>query len=242
MLLCGICGLCIFWERLQSDIDNATKSFKEYVPIYNWKHAKGYSVSEFLGIDIKTLDNGEFHFYQNRLIHKILEAAGMESCNFLPTTNKVEKPLGEYDNGHEVKRDWPKLYASVIGMMLYLVSNKDIYFSVHQCGQFNNNIKASHDIYVKKICWYLQGNKDKCPMSIPSKKIAVGFYVDAYFAGIWGYENLNTLFVIGLGMDLWYLFQTLIYCGYQSYRKISLSLLYIISMWYCLIMLEAYFN
>ena len=54
---------CLFWEHSQSDIDNVMKSFKEDGPIYNCEHLKGDSVSEFLGIDIKTLDNGGFQFF-----------------------------------------------------------------------------------------------------------------------------------------------------------------------------------
>ena len=49
---------CLFWARSQSEIDNVMKSFKEDGNSYNWEHSKGKSVSEFLGIDIKTLDNG----------------------------------------------------------------------------------------------------------------------------------------------------------------------------------------
>ena len=44
------------------------KSLKEYGPSYNWEHSKGESVSEFLGIDIKTLDDGGFQFCQTGLI------------------------------------------------------------------------------------------------------------------------------------------------------------------------------
>ena len=53
---------CLFWERSQYNIDNVMKSFKEYGPCYNWEHSKGESVSEFLVIDIKTLDDGGFQF------------------------------------------------------------------------------------------------------------------------------------------------------------------------------------
>ena len=56
---------CIFWARSQSDIDNVMKYFKEVGPGYNWEHSKGKSVSQFLGIDIKTLDDGGFQFFQN---------------------------------------------------------------------------------------------------------------------------------------------------------------------------------
>ena len=166
------------------------KSFKEDGPSYNWEHSKGESVSEFLGIYIKTLDNGGFQFCQTGLIQKVLEATGMEHCNGFPTPTKVEAPLGTYTNGSEAKRDWPNSYASVIGMMLYLASNKrpDISFAVHQCDQFTNNTNVSHKTAVKRICRYLQGTKDNGLVFNPSKKMMVYRYADADFAGLWGHE------------------------------------------------------
>ena len=68
---------CLFWARSQSDIDNVMKYFKEDGLSYNWEHPKGESVSEFLGIDIKTLDNDGFQFCQTGLIRKVLEATGI---------------------------------------------------------------------------------------------------------------------------------------------------------------------
>ena len=82
-------------------------SFKEDCPSYNWEHSKGESVSELLGIDIKTFDDGVFKFYQTVLIRKVLEATGMEHCNGLPTPTKVEEHFRRYTNGSEAKRDWP---------------------------------------------------------------------------------------------------------------------------------------
>ena len=55
-------------------------------------------MSEFFGIGIKTLDDGGFQFFQTRLIHKILEATGMDHCNGFPKTTKVEANLW---NRHE---------------------------------------------------------------------------------------------------------------------------------------------
>ena len=100
---------CIFWARSQSEIDNVMKSFKEDGPSYNWEHSKVESVYEFLGIDIKTLDNDEFQFCQTGLIRKVLEATGMEHCNGFPTPTKFESPVGTEANSSEAKRDWPKL-------------------------------------------------------------------------------------------------------------------------------------
>ena len=148
-------------------------------------------MSEFLGIDIKTLDDGGFQFCQTGLIRKVLEATGMDHCNGLPTLTKVDIHLGTETNGSGSKRDCSNSYASVIGIILYLASNtrSDISFDVNQCARFTHNTKASYEIAVKRICWYLQGTKYNGLMFNPSKKLVVGFYADADFVGPWGHEN-----------------------------------------------------
>ena len=114
---------------------------------------KGESLSEFLGIDIKTLDDGGFQCYQTGLIRKVLEATGMEHCNGLTTPTKVEAPLLTDANDSDARRYWPNSYAAVIAMMLYLESNTrtDIFFAVHQCSWFTHNIKSSYKTVVKRI-------------------------------------------------------------------------------------------
>ena len=42
---------------------------------------------------------------------------------------------------------------------------------------------------MKKICRFLQGTKYNGLVFNPSKKLEVGCYADAYFAGLWGHEN-----------------------------------------------------
>ena len=165
--------------------------FKEGGNIYNWEHSKGESVSAFLCIAIKTLDDGGFQFYQNALIRKFLEATGIDHCNGLPTQTKFEAPLGTDANSSEAKRDWTNSYAYVIGMMSYLASNTItyIYLTVHQWAQFTYNTKASHEIDAEGICRYLQGTKDNGLVFNPSKQLVVGFYADADFAGMWAHEN-----------------------------------------------------
>ena len=59
---------CLFWVCSQSNIDTFVNYFKGGVSSYNWKHSKVDSVSELLGIDVKTSDNGGSKFYQNGMI------------------------------------------------------------------------------------------------------------------------------------------------------------------------------
>ena len=75
---------------------------------------------EFLGIDIKTLYDGGFQFYQAILIRKGLESTCMEYFNEFTTPTKVHAPLGTDANGSKAKIYWPNSYFYIIGMMLYL--------------------------------------------------------------------------------------------------------------------------
>ena len=148
-------------------------------------------MSEFLGIDIKTLDKGGFQFCQNELIRKVLEVTVTDNCNGLPTPTKVESPLGTDANDSEAKRDWPNSYTYVIGMMLYMASNTrpDISFAVHQFDWFTNNTKASHKTDAKRICQYFQSTKDNGIVFNSSKKLVVDCYSDEDLAGLWENEN-----------------------------------------------------
>ena len=69
----------------------------------------------------------------------------MDHCNRLETPTKVEEPLVTDVNESEAKIDWTNSYASVIGMMLYLDSNKrpDTSFAVHQCAWLTHNTNVS---------------------------------------------------------------------------------------------------
>ena len=189
-------------------------------------------MSEFLGIDINTLDNSGFQFFQTRLIRKVLKATGMENSNGLPTPKKVEAPLGKDVNGSESNIDCPNSYDSVIGIMLYLASNTrpDISFAVQQCSRFTHNTKVSHKTAVKRICRYLQGTKDNGLVFNPSKKMVVDCYAYANFMGLWGHENPHEPIFLGVGLDLWQLLPISRYCGCQNYRQRFLYPLYIMSM------------
>ena len=83
---------------------------------------------------------------------------------------------------------------------MYLESNKitDIQFYVNQCDWFTNNTNLSHEASVKRICWYLQGTKDKGMVVNPPKKIVVDCYNDEYFAGTWRHESIQDI-----GMNFW---------------------------------------
>ena len=95
-VFCVVCVLdCLFRECSKSYIDEVMRSFKEYCTSYNWEHSKGESVSEFLGIGIKTFDDGGFQSYQTGLIRKVLGSTGMDHFNGFTIPTKVGHLLGQ---------------------------------------------------------------------------------------------------------------------------------------------------
>ena len=79
----------------------------------------------------------------------------------------------------------------MVGMLLYLSSNSrpDIQFAVHQCARFTHSPKQSHALAIKRIARYLIGTKDKGLTFLPNPNIKLDCYVDADFAGLWGFEE-----------------------------------------------------
>ena len=76
-------------------------------------------------------------------------------------------------------------------MAMYLCSNTrpDIQFATHQCARFSHTPKASHTNAMKWICKYLKGTRDKGIIFDPDPDLKLDCYVDADFAGLWGYED-----------------------------------------------------
>jgi hypothetical protein len=141
----------------------------------------------FLGIDFK--HNGSaIELTQVGLIQKVIKYTGMEKANSLPTP-ALKEPLGTDPNGEPFNEEWN--YAAAIGMLLYISSNTrpDIQFAVHQAARFTHSPPKSHGQAVKRIVRYLAGTSDKGTNFIPDLKQGLDCYVDADFAGLYGYED-----------------------------------------------------
>ena len=56
------------------------------------------------------------------MVFKVLVSTEMEHCDGLLKPTNVTEPIGTDDNDIEAERGWTNSYASVIVMMLYLMS------------------------------------------------------------------------------------------------------------------------
>ena len=76
---------------------------------------------------------------------------------------------------------------------MYLAGNShpEIQFAVHQCARFTHKPKHPHSEAIKRIARYLQGilKKEQGLMFKPTEELTLDCYVDADFAGLWGYED-----------------------------------------------------
>ena len=141
------------------------------------------SFSEYLGISYEKKSDGTLELTQKGLIKKIISAVGLEKCkpNWTPASTEC---LGLDPTGAPMSDDW--LYASVVGMLLYLSSNTrpDICFAVSQVARFSHSPRQSHASAVKTIVRYLSGTADKGTLlSVPSS-FQITAFPDSDFAGL----------------------------------------------------------
>ena len=76
-------------------------------------------------------------------------------------------------------------------MLLYLQghSRPDISFAVNQCARYAFNPRRSHEEAMKHIGRYLKGTRTKGIIMKPTNNLQIDCFVDADFAGLWGYED-----------------------------------------------------
>jgi hypothetical protein len=146
-------------------------------------------VSDFLGVKIERLENGNINLTQPHLIDQILEALRLGGDSRSPTATKKTPmacsrilhkcPDSEPFDGHFD-------YRSVIGKMLYLEKSTrpDIAYAVHQCARFASDPKEEHGKAVKWLGRYLLATRDQGMILNPSKQ-SFDCYVDADFCGNW---------------------------------------------------------
>jgi hypothetical protein len=105
----------------------------------------------------------------------------------LPIDKDGDPPQGTYS------------YPSVIGMLEYLGHTRpDTGFVTNQYVRFTYNTRHSHENTLERIDQYLKLTQDKGLILRPiiCEKIGelpIDCYVDADFAGLWGYEDRNDL-------------------------------------------------
>jgi hypothetical protein len=141
----------------------------------------------FLGISF-TQTGSQIELSQTGLIEKIIKYTGMSNATS-KSTPAAEQPLGSDKDGLAFDEEWS--YPAAVGMLLYVSSNTrpDIQFAVHQVARFSHNPRKSHGQAVKRIVRYLLETRTCGMLFTPDMTSGLDCYVDADFAGMYGYED-----------------------------------------------------
>jgi len=141
----------------------------------------------FLGIEFKT-DGPIIQLSQTGLIKKVIKCTKMTEASGKSTPASVQ-PLGKDLDGEPFSKDWS--YSATVGMLLYLSSNSrpDLTFAVSQVARFSHSPRKSHGQALKKIIRYLIETSDMGIRFEPKPGKGLDCYVDADFAGLFGYED-----------------------------------------------------
>jgi hypothetical protein len=148
-------------------------------------------VAGFLGVHIDRRPDGTIHLTQKGLTQRIIDSL---TIGHLPP-KRTPSTLGVLAADSE--GDLPNStysYASVIGMLGYLQANTrpDIAFAVAQCARFTHAPRRIHAEALERIGCYLKATHDKGLILKPipfDDVLRTEIFVDADFAGGWGYEN-----------------------------------------------------
>jgi hypothetical protein len=175
---------CLFFAPKEEYIDEAIERIRS---VGMDLHVES-DVAGFLGVMIDRSDSTRVTMTQTGLITRIIDALNLNGANTKETPAEfgvliADKEGDECDEGFN--------YASVVGMLMYLCSNTrpDITFAVHQCARYTHCPRRIHEIALKRIGRYLLGTRDKGLIFAPDGTLKVDCYVDANFAGMWGYER-----------------------------------------------------
>jgi len=143
----------------------------------------------FLGIEFdRPTGSSTMELTQKGLISKIINYTGMANASSKDTPATPE-PLGSDKDGEPFDEEWS--YPAAVGMLLYCSSNTrpDIQFAVHQVARFSHCPKKSHGQAIKRIVRYLIKTRTKGLCFEPNLSEGLNCYVDADFAGLFGYED-----------------------------------------------------
>ena len=144
-------------------------------------------VAGFLGVHMER-QGDNIKLTQKGLTRRIIEALGVDKTGKTQNT-PAKEPLAMDPEGDPPNGNYS--FPSVIGMLQYLQahSRPDITMAVSQCARFIHSPKRSHEEALERIGQYLLKTESEGLVLRPSDHFEIDCYVDADFAGLWGYED-----------------------------------------------------
>jgi len=168
----------------QKEIDTIVESMSRA-----FKISDEGTLADYLGVKIRTQEDGTMLMTQTHIIDSIIEDLGIKDKKPRNTPALSTKILTKDEHGEPFDRDWD--YRSVVGKLNYLekCTRPEIAYAVHQCARFSSNPKQSHADAVEHIGLYLLGTRDRGMIIDPkSKTEEFTCWADAAFSGEWNRE------------------------------------------------------
>jgi hypothetical protein len=183
-------------------------------------------ISDYLGVKVTKLPNGNISLTQPYLIQSILKDLHLldnkqATGRAIPTlTSRILHPdiHGEpFDNSFH--------YRSVIGKLNFLEKSTrpEIAYAVHQCARFMENPTTLHGEAVKRIGRYLHTTSDKGIILNPSSTESFDCWVDASHAGEWRGAKMGQILKMipllpSLALAMYFFMQDVPSSGHQGYK------------------------
>ncbi len=136
--------MTLIYRRNDAEINDLIEGLKcDEIALHRKGTAEGY-----LGVDIRQ-DGNQITLLQEGLTKQIIATFGLDSKYTTPVNTPADAAaLGRDVDGKEASGSIN--YASVVGMLLYLGhSRPDISFATHQCAQYTQSPKQTHEDTLK---------------------------------------------------------------------------------------------
>ena len=144
-------------------------------------------VSDFLGVQIDRVSDGQFRLTQPHLINDILKELRLDGDRVAikKTPGASSVPLLRHMESDDFDGHFD--YRRVIGKLNYLekCTRPDISCAVHQAARFVGSPKVEHGKALKWLGRYLAGTKEQGIIYTPDNDQSFELYVDASFSGNW---------------------------------------------------------
>ena len=141
--------------------------------------------ADYLGVNIKKLQDGSYEFTQRALIDSIINDAGLKGEKVKPAPANVSLQLNAFKDEPPFDLDFN--YRSAVGKLNYLAqtTRPDIMYSAHKIAKYWLDPRQSHDKVVLYLVHYLKKMRDLGLNFKPDPMKDFECYCDTNFSRNW---------------------------------------------------------
>jgi hypothetical protein len=141
--------------------------------------------ADYVGVNIKKLQDGSYAFTQRALIDSIIDDVGLKNAKVKPVPARVSLQLHAFKD--EPPFDLNFNYRSAVGKLNYLAqtTRPDIMYATHQIAKYLLDPRQSHGKAILYLVCYLKKMRDLGFKFKSDPKEGFECYCDANFSGNW---------------------------------------------------------